>query len=142
MLDVLNGNIEPWDTPSNIYDYMNKNGLVDDIIMHLRSDYINKINKRLKQIDDFINGDKIILTSDNKKQYKYFETQFKNHKKIIKCQITLRLGNIFMIHILDGLPICGVSRDGIKYINHMMLPVVDIIDSRIQLVKNYNNTPS
>jgi len=142
VLDVLNGNIKQWDTPINIYDYMNKNGLVDDIIIHLRSDYTNKINKRLKQIDDFINGDKIILTSDDKEQYKYFETQFKNNKKIIKCQITLRYGDIFMIHILDGFAICGVSRDGIKYINHMMLPVVDVIDSRIQLIKNYKDTLS
>ncbi len=102
---VITKKTKQWLVPPDILKFMDKYGLVDDALINLH-DFINiKVNNKMTDLDNFINGEGLLLQTKYNLQYEKYKEIFKNNKNIMSLQITYYKGIILCINIFDSIPI-------------------------------------
>ncbi len=113
---VITKKTKQWLVPPDILKFMDKYGLVDDALLNLHN-FINKnatikVNEKLSDLNNFINGDGILLPTKCYQQYEKYKEIFKNNKNIMSIQITYYDHIIVCINIFESIPIyCFTGKD-------------------------------
>ncbi len=110
--DVIIGKQKQWLVASDILKFLDKYGLVDDILLKLHNNINIKSNNELSCIDEFVNGNKeqLLLTS-SAEYYDEYKKLFENNKNIMSVQITYDFDKLTCINILEKVPIYYKSKN-------------------------------
>ncbi len=128
--DVITKKTKQWLVSSDILKFMDKYGLVDDVLLTIHNNINIKTNEKLLRLDKFLNGDEILLSAKYYYQYEKYKILFENNKNIMPVQVAYdRGGRILCINIFDSIPIyCFYHED-----NYHSLITGDIINKPYQI---------